>query len=809
MFARLWLRPFQQRWLDHRSRRTAQTRWRRRLPLRLEALEERITPTTYNVTPTGAGLQSLAGAIAQVNKDTGADTIVLAPGQYNLTAQLSVLSPTLTALTIQGAGSSAGDTVVDASGNSRAFLIQSSLSASARTSFTFQDLTIQHGKATDNLSGQSGTEAEGGGIADNGGNVALSNVVLQSNQAVGGAGQNGVGGGIYMNDGSLTITNSIIRNNQATGNSGNNNVGGYAYGGGVYATEATINASTLSGNKASGGDALISGDGGDAHGGGLYVDEATISNSKLLNNTAAGGDSAKGNGSSAHGGGIEGGEVTFSTSTLSSNTSAGGGSNAGGSGGNAYGAGIAASEAIVNSCTLTSNTASGGVSRDGAGGNAFGGGVSATAATLRASTLSDNAVNGGGTLNGADGGYAHGGGVDAEETTLTSSTLSGNTALGGKASNGHGGDAHGGGVYASKATFLASTLSGSTATGGDGQNGGEGTGADLWSYDAAIHASTLSSNTATGGNGLNGGNAGRALGGGVEIGYLGTLVNSTIVGNRAIGGLGTPPSDTIPIAAGGGLRAFKDNGFVTFTNVTVAYNEAAANPAGSGSAVGGGVQADSGVGIHIQLANTLVALNKASTAPDFAALVEGGDHNLIGNADGSSNFSAAHGDRIGTTANPLNPGLASALAPNGGSTQTLALLPGSPAINAGDNNLLSVTGANDQRGDGYARMVDGALDIGAFEFGAMPPPPGGGGSGGNGGSSGGGSSGGGGPAAPPSLFQALISLYIDGFYLEVDTMLHQSTEAVQASIDFYVPYAGPFASFLELAGRLAALQALP
>jgi hypothetical protein len=62
---------------------------------------------------------------------------------------------------------------------------------------------------------------------------------------------------------------------------------------------------------------------------------------------------------------------------------------------------------------------------------------------------------------------------------------------------------------------------------------------------------------------------------------------------------------------------------------------------------------------------------------------------------------------------------------NGGPTPTMALLPGSPAIDAGDN-----TGAPkwDQRGEGFDRIVNGVIDIGAFEVQAVAPtlvvPPG-------------------------------------------------------------------------------------
>ena len=59
------------------------------------------------------------------------------------------------------------------------------------------------------------------------------------------------------------------------------------------------------------------------------------------------------------------------------------------------------------------------------------------------------------------------------------------------------------------------------------------------------------------------------------------------------------------------------------------------------------------------------------------------------------------------------------LADNGGPTQTFALLAGSPAINAGSNALIPADVVTDQRGPGFARIVGGTVDIGAFE---LDPP---------------------------------------------------------------------------------------
>lgn len=56
------------------------------------------------------------------------------------------------------------------------------------------------------------------------------------------------------------------------------------------------------------------------------------------------------------------------------------------------------------------------------------------------------------------------------------------------------------------------------------------------------------------------------------------------------------------------------------------------------------------------------------------------------------------------------------LSDNGGPTLTVALLPGSPAIDAGNTALAPAT---DQRG--YPRPFEAAADIGAFEYGSMLP----------------------------------------------------------------------------------------
>jgi hypothetical protein len=83
----------------------------------------------------------------------------------------------------------------------------------------------------------------------------------------------------------------------------------------------------------------------------------------------------------------------------------------------------------------------------------------------------------------------------------------------------------------------------------------------------------------------------------------------------------------------------------------------------------------------------------------------------ISSDDGGGNLTGP-GDQINT--DPM----IGPLQNNGGRTLTHALLPGSPAVNAGDPNFTPPP-IYDQRGSPFVRVFNGRIDVGSFEL--QPP----------------------------------------------------------------------------------------
>ena len=119
----------------------------------------------------------------------------------------------------------------------------------------------------------------------------------------------------------------------------------------------------------------------------------------------------------------------------------------------------------------------------------------------------------------------------------------------------------------------------------------------------------------------------------------------------------------------------------------------------------------------VRLRSSIVAGNRAARGPDLAGLVNSGGHNLIGIWDGPGPFPTPAGlsDLVGSWESPLNARLLP-LADNGGQTLTMALLPDSPAVDAGDNVLDVAADPFDQRGEGFARYSGNGADVGAYEL---------------------------------------------------------------------------------------------
>jgi CSLREA domain-containing protein len=185
-------------------------------------------------------------------------------------------------------------------------------------------------------------------------------------------------------------------------------------------------------------------------------------------------------------------------------------------------------------------------------------------------------------------------------------------------------------------------------------------------------------------------------GGGIAYTFAaGTLQvrNSTISGNTAPNG-------------GGGILLGAPGATIDLSNVTVTANVADVDANDSGD--GGGI---ANFGGTIRLRNTILAGNvdaspSSTKYPDCQGVVTSLGHNLIGRNDGCT-FAATTGDQVGTPGGPIDPGLLP-LADNGGPTRTHALVPGSPAVNAGGADCE----ATDQRG----APRTGDCDIGAYEL---------------------------------------------------------------------------------------------
>jgi len=268
--------------------------------------------------------------------------------------------------------------------------------------------------------------------------------------------------------------------------------------------------------------------------------------------------------------------------------------------------------------------------------------------------------------------------VDAGATV----TISGLTVTAGNSVNDGGGIANAGTLTLSNAAVTNSTTS---------QNGG-----GIYNTGTlAVSSSSISGNSAAengGGvastgtfafyDGTISGNTAEGNGGGVDNSGVFTVPQSTFSGNTAADGAGIENEAT---------------GLLTLVQSTVSANSATGD---AGGTISNRNDADGAVTIL----DSVVAGN---TAP-------GGD---CLNCAAQAQFNL-----FDMSASNLQLGI---LAENGGPTQTMVPLAGSPAIGAGSVVLVTDSGlpqsmANDQRGTGFTRVVNGSVDLGALQSNSGP-----------------------------------------------------------------------------------------
>jgi len=330
-------------------------------------------------------------------------------------------------------------------------------------------------------------------------------------------------------------------------------------------------------------------------------------------------------------------------------------------------------KATASAVTLSGLTLTGG------GSQVFGGAIRSVGASL---TLTDDSL-----VANTTGNLGFGGALDMEPAgsgtlAVTGSTFSSNVAA--DTNTGQGG--FGGAIMfeplgTGTVTITNSTFDSNTAQGGSKTQGGFG-GAIMFEPESGsltVTGSTFSANTADAAT------AGAGFGGAISfepneegVDTL-SLTNSTLTGNHANGK-----------GFGGAIDFEGETSTATLLNDTIV-----ANTIGSGI-FGGGIENEG----QTTARNTIISGNTA-----------GAEVNNCGNAPIAA---GAHDIELGTTCGfdmNADPKLA-ALAENGGPTETMALLAGSPAIDAGDSAFCPAT---DQRGVSRPQPPTGACDIGAYE----------------------------------------------------------------------------------------------
>lgn len=345
----------------------------------------------------------------------------------------------------------------------------------------------------------------------------------------------------------------------------------------------------------------------------------------------------------------------------------------------------------------------------------YGGGIFNAHSTL---TVSNCTINGNSALHGG-GGIFNYGDWDSAALTVSNCTISGNSAWyyydgngGGISSSAFFGTAtveilnsivndnwaanYGGGIYnggvsgTATLTVNNSTLSGNSAL-YNGYGGGLYNDGSFWDISSSSSATMTINNSTVSGNYVpiyGGGIYNNGFGGNATL----TISNSTLSGNSAISA-GCVYND-----------GSYGNAMLTLNNSTLKSDS---------PVVGSIINAGWSGNATLAVGNTILSAGSSGVnISNLSATVTSLGYNL--SDDDGGGLLNQPGDQINT--DPL----LGPLQDNGGPTFTHALLPGSPAIDAGDPNFTPPPDY-DQRGTDFPRVFNGRVDIGAFEVQTVTP----------------------------------------------------------------------------------------
>jgi len=544
------------------------------------------------------------------------------------------------------------------------------------------DMDITGGEITGNVAAR-----EGGGLWNGTGIMNVDDVLIDDNEGNGPAANDG-GGGVFNNGGTINIMNSIITNNRADVMSGS--------GGGVFnevGGTMTISNTIISNNSA----ARAGGGLEDNSGAGTLVTLVDV----IFRDNFTG--STPGNGGAVH---ITGpGDMNITGGEITGNVAAQEG------GGLWNGSGIM----NVDNVFIDDNEGNGDEAHDGGGGVFNNGGL----INIRNSIITNNRAEG---MAGSGGGVFNevGGSLFIENTEINDNRAS--RAGGGLEDNSGAGTL----VTLIDVNFSGNFTGNTPGNGGAIHITGPGDmnitrgvyvdnvaareGGALWNGTGVMNVDsvTIDSNTANG--------QGPTDGGGGVFNNGGILnINASTISNNLTDGMS---------GNGGGVHNI-ENGTINITNSTISMNETQSQGGGvynngtmtivtstvannTAMADGGGVS-QGPEGVSTTLSSSIIAANTAGTSGtdiySASSNVTSVGFNLIGLND-NGDFDSEMSDIVGMGNNPINPML-EMLADNGGPTLTHALICGSPALGAGDPDIMTM----DQRG--FMVMGD-RRDIGAF-----------------------------------------------------------------------------------------------